>query len=182
MRSDASHAAASLRTAVYTLRTHFGLGDSAFTNPVELPPGLVETDIARFEDTLNDGRLDDAVALWRGPLLDRFALTGATGWDDWVDARRTHLEKRFGTALRREAHRHREAGDPAAALPYLEKAAEVQPHRLEHHLALIEALMELHDYDRAEAAVVNARLADERGGRPARARRARRAAAHATAR
>ena len=63
-------------------------------------------DAAAFERSLREGRLDDALALVRGPVLDGLA-------DDWVYAERDRQDDRVRDALARAADEAEARGDLA---------------------------------------------------------------------
>lgn len=148
----------SVRQAVWLLRRT--LGDAVIgADALEIDPAIVDVDVAQFHRALAEGRLDDADALWRGPFLDRFAVPGTPGWDEWVDSVRAALSHEFASALRREARVRADASDPAAALRRIDRAVEVEPHEPEHRAALIELLLDLSELDRAAMALAEARRA-----------------------
>src|SRR3954449_5837528 len=91
---DAS-ARASLRSAAWALRKALGAED-ALTGGRDRIGLRCRTDLAEFDAHVAAGRLQEAVALHRGPLLADFD-------DDWVlEARDEHAE-RLGAALARLA-------------------------------------------------------------------------------
>ena len=97
-----SSARASLRSALWELRRALG-DDDALVAGRDRIALRCETDLAAFDAFVAAGRLEEAVALHRGPLL-------ADLDDDWVlEARDEHAE-RLGSALARLAA----AADPPA--------------------------------------------------------------------
>src|SRR6478735_1140474 len=90
-----SSARASLRSAAWALRRALGADDALVSGRDRI--GLrCATDVAEFDAHCAAGRLEDAVALCRGPLL-------ADLDEDWVlEARDEHAE-RLGAALARLA-------------------------------------------------------------------------------
>ena len=90
-----SSARASLRSALWELRRALG-DDDALAAGRDRIALRCETDLAAFDAFVAAGRLEEAVALHRGPLL-------ADLDDDWVlEARDEHAE-RLGAALARLA-------------------------------------------------------------------------------
>ncbi len=86
-------ARASLRSAIWALRRALGrAGEEALVAGRELVALRCETDVARFERHLAAGRLADAAALCRGPLL-------ADLDDDWVLEARDEHAVRLGAVL-----------------------------------------------------------------------------------
>lgn len=155
--SDAQHARLSVRAALHTLRTSLACEALDLGDPLRLPEGWIRTDVDELTAALAVQDLETALRLWQGPLLGRYALPHAAGWERWLDERRTQLERQFGAALGAEAQRLREAGAADAACRYLASAVEVQPYRYEHHLHLIEVLLDLRQHDAAQAALARAR-------------------------
>lgn len=147
----------SLRQALWKLRTV--LGEDAFTSddPVVLRDDLLEIDIHRLRDHLQEGRLLQAVAVWKGPPMEDLDIRGVPGWERWVDGVRRELEQRFGSALSDRGNRERELQPGKSAIQWLEQAVEVQPHRLEHHLDLAEAHLESRAFDEVARALATAR-------------------------
>ena len=146
----------SVRQAVWLLRRT--LGDAVIgADALVTDTAVVDVDVAQFRSSLAEGRLDDADGLWRGAFLERFAVPGTPGWDEWVDSVRAAVSHEFATALRREARVRADASDPAAALRRIDRAVEVEPHEPEHRAALIELLLDLSELDRAAMALAEAR-------------------------
>ena len=82
---DSSRARAALSQAVYVLRS--SLGDTAVTSrgdgQVGLRSDLVWCDAAAFEAALDSGCPADALALYRGDLLDGFFIAGAPDFEQF---------------------------------------------------------------------------------------------------
>ena len=110
-----SSARASLRSAAWALRRALGTGEALSTGRDRI--GLIcETDLARFDAHCAAGRLAEAVALHRGPLLADLDT-------DWVlEARDEHAE-RVGAALARLAA----AATPAEAALYARRRLALDP-------------------------------------------------------
>ncbi|MGI8428209.1 MAG: AAA family ATPase [Solirubrobacteraceae bacterium] len=105
--SDASRARGALRRTLSTVRGVVGQ-DNVQTagDGVSLlrGPGL-EIDVDRFRTLAVDGaspdRLNAAVTLFRGRLLDGFVLRDSIEFDDWHRAQADALDRELGTALGR---------------------------------------------------------------------------------
>src|SRR4051812_17034651 len=91
---DAS-ARASLRSALWELRRALGDGDALLAGRDRIALRC-ETDVGEFEAHVVAGRLEQAVALHRGPLLAGLD-------DDWVLEARDELAERLGSAYSRLA-------------------------------------------------------------------------------
>jgi DNA-binding SARP family transcriptional activator len=56
-----------------------------------LDTSVVRSDVQAFRAALTEGRLAEAVAMYRGPFLDGFHVNGAREFDRWVEDERTRL-------------------------------------------------------------------------------------------
>src|SRR3954469_11281392 len=81
---------------------------------------LVATDLSDFEALLRDGRVDEALALSRGELLEGLD-------DDWVHERRDEHRERVAQALAGVAAPAEEDGDLAAAAALTRRLVAVDP-------------------------------------------------------
>ncbi|HEV2146704.1 MAG TPA: hypothetical protein VGR37_04740, partial [Longimicrobiaceae bacterium] len=114
---DAEHARAALRNGIYQLRQALGpeAVETRGAEEVRLAEGSCWCDALEFQRALADGRLDEAVALYRGDLLAGLHVEGAPGVEHWLDRERDRLREaaaRAGWAL---AERELAADDDAAA-------------------------------------------------------------------
>ena len=55
----------------------------------------VPTDVLEFQSCLEAGHFEQALALYRGPLLEGLDLQGAEGFEQWRTERRAALQERF---------------------------------------------------------------------------------------
>src|SRR4051794_15820397 len=111
---DAS-ARASLRSALWELRKALGV-DGALLAGRERIALRCETDLGEFEACLAAGRLEQAVALHRGPLLAGLD-------DDWVLEARDELAERLGSAYARLAA----AATPAEGVGWARRRLQLDP-------------------------------------------------------
>ena len=141
-----SRARHSLQQLLYAIRT--SLDEDVFTgsNPLRLSSSAVSSDIGDFTDALTRNELEAAVELYRGPFLDGFWLGDAPEFEQWMEAERARLERRYTDALERLAKRADDANDPAAAARWLEKLIETDPLSSKHAIGLIRALMNAGDH------------------------------------
>jgi DNA-binding SARP family transcriptional activator len=77
------------------LRTDPFLGSA----DVRLDPSRLACDLWDFEDALSRGEPARAVVLYRGPFLHGIHIRGAAGFEDWADAERARLARRYVGAL-----------------------------------------------------------------------------------
>ena len=96
----------SLVDATYRLRS--ALGEDAVLaegNVLRLNPRVVKSDLRAFEALLDQGELEQAVALYRGPFLDAFHLRDSHDFEEWRDAEARRLSRQYGEALEELARR-----------------------------------------------------------------------------
>jgi len=89
---------------------------------VQVDPMWVATDRDEFLDELSGGRVAEALALWRGILLEGFRREGAWELGEWLERERTRLRDALIRAVldREEIH-------SAAELDFLEAAHKAMP-------------------------------------------------------
>ena len=68
------------------------------SNELKLNPRVLSTDVQEFEAALTQGELERAVALYHGPFLDGFFLSGAPEFERWTDGERARLAQCLGRA------------------------------------------------------------------------------------
>lgn len=114
--NDSDTAGHRLSQTVYILRR--ALGEHAIeTRGRELRAGtILDADALDFERAMNAERFADAMALYRGPFLDGVHLAPTSGYEMWVDGRRTQYARLFRRASREVVDAHLAAGDVAAAV------------------------------------------------------------------
>ncbi|MEO8523772.1 MAG: BTAD domain-containing putative transcriptional regulator [Caldimonas sp.] len=129
-----------------------GAGDAVHADGDTLAlADAVACDAAAFDTALRDGRADEALALWRGPPADGFALGDADAFDDWLAQQREQLADRRRLALRAAFAGREAAGDLPGALDRIEALLADNPLQEEHHR---DAMRLLAATGRREAALV----------------------------
>ena len=128
---DDHHARSALRQALRFLRRE--LGDEAVVTrgdtEVGIEPGVVTVDANRFERLCEEGKSQEALALYRGDFLDGFFLSeGAAAFDHWVDSERARFKALAAKAAWALARTRRAAGDVPGALEMARYAAALSPH------------------------------------------------------
>lgn len=84
---------------------------------VGLARGALWCDALAFEAALGDGRLEEALELYRGDLLEGLFVTGAAAeFDSWLDSERARLRGRAADAARALYEGGAAAGNPAEAM------------------------------------------------------------------
>jgi DNA-binding SARP family transcriptional activator/tetratricopeptide (TPR) repeat protein len=83
----------SLRNALHALRQ--ALGDGAIVTRGEAWIGLdfrvIRCDVLELRAHLEAGRLDEAIALWKGELAPGFGVSGAPDFEQWLEEERSAL-------------------------------------------------------------------------------------------
>ncbi|HEX8394353.1 MAG TPA: BTAD domain-containing putative transcriptional regulator [Longimicrobium sp.] len=118
-----------LRLALHHLRRE--LGDAVLLNrgddEVGLAEGALACDAIDFERAALDGRHEEALELYRGPLMAGFELDGAAEWDDWLGAERARLARLASSSATALAARAEGEDDAAAELRWRRAAVELDP-------------------------------------------------------
>ncbi|HEX2190083.1 MAG TPA: BTAD domain-containing putative transcriptional regulator, partial [Longimicrobiaceae bacterium] len=127
--AEPGNARASLRNAVYFLRRSLGaeIVETRGADEVRLAPGRVRCDFAEVRTALDEGRFEDALRGYAGPLLPGFSVDDAPEWNEWLDRERDRLARRAGEAAEALAARSQAAGDLPGAVRWSRRAAELRP-------------------------------------------------------
>src|SRR3989338_7965882 len=80
-------------------------------------------DVGAFEAAYEAGRGEEALALYRGDLLEGFHISAAPEFDHWLEAERRRLREMAASAAFAMAERRRDAGDVPAARRFVERGA-----------------------------------------------------------
>jgi TolB-like protein/DNA-binding SARP family transcriptional activator/Flp pilus assembly protein TadD len=127
--SDSARARAALSQALYVLRA--ALGEGAIVPPGDGAVGLSERavwcDAVAFEAALDAGCPGDALALYRGDLLEGFFVTGAPEFERWLERERARLRERASEGAWALAEERATAGDTLEAERWARRAAELLP-------------------------------------------------------
>jgi DNA-binding SARP family transcriptional activator/TolB-like protein/Tfp pilus assembly protein PilF len=127
---DGEHARAALRRALYFLRR--SLGDGVILSRGDEEVGLssqeLTCDAAAFQRAVAEGRPADALALYKGPLLDGLYVSGAPEFERWLDETRAEIHSRAAAAAWTVAGRAEERGDARAAVEAARRAASLAPY------------------------------------------------------
>ena len=138
-REKARHA---LSQAVYYVRR--SLGKDVILNGGEvlsLNPDAIRTDVDAFLRALEEGRLREALDLYRGDLLHGFVLDSEAEVDRWLDGARERLHQRALEAtdlLSRQAER---GADLRGAISWAERGVSLSPLREAPMRRLLSLLM-----------------------------------------
>ena len=103
--SDEEHARAALRKALHVLRRT--LGETAIVSRGEADVAVdalaIWCDAAEFRERIDGGRLDEAMALYRGDLLPGFFVSDVAGFEQWLESERSRFRALASTAAQRLA-------------------------------------------------------------------------------
>lgn len=127
--SDHAHARNALNQALHVLRSTLGeqailpRGDGA----VGIAPGAVWCDAVAFEAALDAGRPAEALALYRGDLLDGFFVSAAPEFEQWLDQERARLRQRASEGAWALAEARAAEGEALEAARWARRAADLLP-------------------------------------------------------
>jgi DNA-binding SARP family transcriptional activator len=126
--ADEQKARGALRRTLSVLRS--ALGDrwlDAEGETIDLQRAGVRIDIAEFRRALHEGRLADAVTLYRGDFMQGFSLRDSPEFDDWQAARSDALRSDYADALSRLAGEAERDGDLPAAVGHAKRRLALDP-------------------------------------------------------
>lgn len=167
--SDGERARGALKQALYVARRSLGSPDAILgTSELRLNPSRVRSDVDEFLTALEQGDLHRAAAVYGGPFLDGFHLSGAGEFEQWADAQRDHLARKRASALEQLAREAEADGDYPAAVEQWRRLHSEDPLSGRATLALMNALDAAGERAAAIrcAAVHEALLRDEVGSPP----------------
>src|SRR3989454_1410507 len=126
---DQEHARAALRQALHGLRQELGEGVlvSRGDEEVGLDVERLRCDVVEFERATKEGRLADALELYRGELLEGFFIRGAVGFEQWLEDQRARLRSvalRSATSL---AEQRRGDGDLTESANWTRRGLAIPP-------------------------------------------------------
>jgi TolB-like protein/DNA-binding SARP family transcriptional activator/TPR repeat protein len=133
----------SLSAALYDLRRVVGEAAlPAVGEDLRLDPSAVQCYALSFQQAAEGERLEEALSLYAGPLLEGvfFGGEGKEEWEKWVDAERARLARLYREVLGRLADQREAAGDPAGALDLLQRLVREDPFGARGVLRLMGAL------------------------------------------
>jgi DNA-binding SARP family transcriptional activator/TolB-like protein len=139
--APADKARHSLEQVLYKLRQSLGDGAILGADPLRLDHELVSSDVHEFERAIELADRERAVALYRGPFLDGFYVSGMPEFERWVETERARLAGRCAAALEALATDHARQGDHVAALAWWRRLAAMDPLSSRVARALMEAFV-----------------------------------------
>ena len=144
--ADEERARGALRRTLSALRTGLdGPWLAADGISVALATSGLRSDVADFRALLAAGRLDDAVALYRGDLLAGFSVRDSGPFEEWHAQQADELRRGLADALARLTTSKAAAGDNTAALGYARRWIALDTYDETAHRELMRLLAETGD-------------------------------------
>lgn len=144
--TDADRARHSLTQAIYNARRATGIDDLfLMSGSMRLNRERISSDVDDFERALEARDLETAVALYEGPFLDGFFLSGSPDFEQWISAQRLRFERLAVSALEELAARATDAGDLRRAIEWRRRVTAIRPLDSSASAALISALAQAGD-------------------------------------
>src|SRR5262249_26141054 len=94
---------------------------------LRIDPTVLSSDVGDFLRAITEGRLGDAVALYRGPFLDGFYLNGDPDFEFWAATERDRFARSFSQSLETLAREAHEAGDRDAEISWRVRLVDQDP-------------------------------------------------------
>ena len=140
--SDTEHGRNLLKQACFGLRRDLHEPELFLgTTELRLNPAAIASDGHAFQEAVERGDLAGAVALYRGPFLDGFYLTGADDFERWVETERARMARVVCEALESLATRAAAHGDHRAAEQWWRRLTQIDPLSSRAALGLMMALV-----------------------------------------
>ena len=135
-------ARSALRTALHHLRGDIGADAILARGDEEIAvnPHVVWCDALEFERASKAAQFEEALALYRGPLLDGFLPSGLPEFGDWMDQKRRAFHWLAVHAARTLAEQASERSS-AAAVPWVQRWIELAPYEEPAIRALMQVLL-----------------------------------------
>jgi len=159
-----------LEQLLYSLRRQLPVSVFLGSDPLRLDSAAVQTDLAEFAGRLAAGDLAGAVALYQGPFLDGFYLSGAPEFERWVERERERLAATHAGALRALAGEAEAQGRHTAEIDFWRQLAAADPLGERAAADLVRAMAATEDWAAASrvAREYAARMREELPGVPVR--------------
>jgi DNA-binding SARP family transcriptional activator len=167
--SDSAHARHALNQLLHLQRKLLPGGELFLGGKtLRLNPAVIRTDVGAFEDALDRGANEEAVALYGGPFLDGFFLRDSRAFEDWVESERDRLTRRYATTCAALAKAAAASGDWTATAEWWRKVGAVDPLDTRIAVEVVHALLETGNTSAAlrHAETHVARLREELGVEP----------------
>lgn len=115
---DEAHARGALSQALAFLRRHLGeeVVLTRGANEVGIDRAKISCDVERFEQQVEAGTCDKALATYQGDLFAAFHLDGDHEFDEWVSVQRARLRERAVRCAKAVVRAAERAGDGSRAV------------------------------------------------------------------
>ncbi|MGZ8399259.1 MAG: AfsR/SARP family transcriptional regulator, partial [Gemmatimonadales bacterium] len=144
--TDSERARHSLTQSLYAARRALEADDLFSVDAdVRLNRQRIVCDVNELEAALDAGDLERGVALYAGPFLDGFFLSGAPEFEKWTSLQRWRLEARVAGALERLAEAEETKGDYRRAVEWRKRISAIRPLDSGITVKLMAALVETGD-------------------------------------
>jgi DNA-binding SARP family transcriptional activator/TolB-like protein len=130
-----------LSESLYVLRKE--LGADAFVSAgdeVGLNGAVLRSDVEEFEHEVEQGGLERAAQLYRGPFMDGFFIPGAAEFEQWTEAERARLARAHSRALECLADTCEREGRPEEAVEWWRRLTVLDPSNTRVGMRLMTAL------------------------------------------
>ena len=127
--SDQEHARGALRQALHVIRHSMtdGVLLTEGDDAIAVDRDMFWCDAVAFEELLDGGKEEEALALYRGTLLEGFHLTGCLEFERWLKDERLRLKRRAAHAARSLLEQAEAQGNLAKAIEWGRKATAIVP-------------------------------------------------------
>src|SRR5512146_3384212 len=139
--SDADRAANSFRQVLHGIRRDLGEGALVYdSGRLSLNPALFNVDLWNFHRALEANDLEAAAALYRGPFLAGFHISGLHEFARWAEGERDRLRQTAVHTLQTLAKRASDSGDHRESVRWWRSASTIDPLSSTNALGLLQAL------------------------------------------
>lgn len=139
--SEADAARRLLSESLYALRRVLG-EDAILTvgDEVGLSPDRLWCDVTAFQEALASGDVATAAAVYAGPFLDGFYVSGAAEFERWAEGERERLAHANARVLEQLAEQHEVSGDIVGAVDWWRRLLACDPYSSRVVMRLMRAL------------------------------------------
>ena len=139
--SDSDRAANSFRQVLHGIRRELGEGALVYdSGRLSLNPSLFNVDLWNFTRALESGDFEAAAALYKGPFLAGFHISGLHEFERWADGERDRLRQTAVHTLQMLAKRACDNGDHRESVRWWRTAGGIDPLSSTNALGLLQAL------------------------------------------
>jgi DNA-binding SARP family transcriptional activator len=138
--SSTENARHALEQLLYSIRRQISDDVLLGTDPLQLNPSVLTSDVGEFERALGREDLAEAAALYHGPFLDGFFLSDAPEFEVWAELERSRLATAYEGALFRLAREAGGRGQHTTEIDWWRRLATLDPLSERSALGLARAL------------------------------------------